>query len=148
MKIKALPISGETFLRFSTEFESFATRVKFSFEEGKLFLTPPVYIISHFDREHEGALQLLSTYQDSLQIREIVSDTVCLHFFFNESKEYEPNQIALIPFRFSPNQEENNLTHDCCSEEFLRRHYIDSLINYSDSQVKQHEVTVITSIGV
>lgn len=32
MRIKALPVSGETLLRFSTEFESFATRVKFSFE--------------------------------------------------------------------------------------------------------------------
>lgn len=83
MRIKALPVSGETFLRFSTEHESFATRVKFSFEEGKLFLTPPVYTINHFDREHQGSLQLLSTYQDVFQIREIVSDTNCLHFHFN-----------------------------------------------------------------
>lgn len=94
-------------------------------------MSPPVYIINHFDREHQGSLQLLSTYQDVFQIRDIVSDTTCLHFVFNESREYEPNQKVLIPFRFVPNQEENNLTQDCCSEEFLRRHYIDSLIHYS-----------------
>jgi hypothetical protein len=76
----------------------------------------------------------------------VVSDTIALQFTFDEWEEYEPNQNVSIPFVFDPHREENNLTAECCNEEFLKNHYIHSLINYQESTAKNHEVTVITNM--
>lgn len=105
MRILGAPLSGETLLNISTEYESFSPKIKFNFEEGRLLFTPSNYQITHFDREHSGTLHLLSTFQDVYQIREVISDTVALSFSFNESTEYEPNQQVHIPFSYEPHRD-------------------------------------------
>ena len=121
------PSAGTLHMNIGTQLEMTLMEIRYNFEEGELEFRPVLYHVNQSDMPYEGILRFASTYRENYTIKEIISSTKALGFYYNESQSYHSGEELEIRFRYDGSQEEN-LTDVCCGEQFLRHHYLTDLM--------------------